>query len=108
MKLIERKEIFKNYKNILSLIKDFQKAFFDQEYDNINDGEFDAIKLETKKVHNNSFVLGFNHSEINTFPKELSNKLTALFEFLNVNQLILISHLKLDFFGNFFFGIIIF
>ncbi|UWX68210.1 hypothetical protein NZD85_06335 [Empedobacter stercoris] len=100
MKLIERKEIFQNYNNITSLIKGFQKAFFDEEYDNLEDEMFDALNLEPKKASNSTFNLSINHSVLDTFPKKLSERINCLFDFLNVEQFIIISHLKLDLFGN--------
>lgn len=49
MKLIERKKIFETYNNIPSLIKGFQKAFFDEEYDSLEDEMFDALNFKSKK-----------------------------------------------------------
>jgi hypothetical protein len=100
MKLIERNQIFETHKNIASLIKGFQKVFFDEEYDTENDEMFDALKLEAEKTNEASFNLMINHRDINSYPKELFEKLKALLEYLNTDKLILISHLKIDFFGN--------
>ncbi len=100
MKLIKRKEVFEKHKNILSWINCFQKACFDEEYDEINNEMFDVLRFETKQIKNNSFILSFNHNKINSFSEELAQKLILLFEFLNVKELILMSHLKVNFFGN--------
>ena len=56
--------------------------------------------LSQKKTSNSSFNLGINHSVLETFPKKLSERINSLFDFLNVEQFIIISHLKLDLFGN--------
>ncbi|MFV0143398.1 hypothetical protein [Empedobacter falsenii] len=100
MKLIERKEIFETHKNIASLIKGFQKVFFDEEYDTEDDEMFDALKLDIDKIKNTGFSLMLQHNDINSYSKKLSEKLTALLSYLRVENLILLSHLKIDFFGN--------
>jgi hypothetical protein len=100
MILIERKKIFQTYNNITSLIKGFQKAFFDEENDSLEDEMFDALNFEPKKASNSSFNLSVNHNILDTFPEQLSERINGLFDLLNVEQFIIISHLKLDLFGN--------
>lgn len=100
MNLIERNQIFQKYKNISSLINGFQKSFFDKDYDSTEDEMFDALKLGAEKNHESGFSLMINHKEINSYPKVLFEKLKTLLEVLNTDKLILISHLKIDFFGN--------
>lgn len=100
MDLIERNQIFRKLKNIPSLIKEIQQSFLDEEFENIDDEMFDAISLENEKVKYSSFSIMLNHSDINSYAKELAVKLIDLLKFLKTEKLILISHLKLDFFGN--------
>ncbi|TAF08525.1 MAG: hypothetical protein EAZ75_10225 [Flavobacteriia bacterium] len=100
MKLIDRIQVFKNQKNISSLIKEFQQSFFDEEFDTVDDEMFDAISLKNEKLNYSGFSIMLNHSEINSYPKVLSEKITEVLKFLKTEKLILISHLKLDFFGN--------
>jgi hypothetical protein len=100
MKLIERNQIFEQQKNISSLIKGFQKSFFDEDFDKVDDEMFDAILLETQKKKNSEFSLMLNHLDINSYPKVLAEKLKELLAFLKTEKLTLISHLKLDFYGN--------
>jgi hypothetical protein len=49
MKLIERSQIFKQQKNISSLIKGFQESIFDEEFDKVDDEMFDAMSLKIEK-----------------------------------------------------------
>ena len=100
MELIERNQIFRKLKNIPSLIKEIQQSFLDEEFENIDDEMFDAISLENEKVKYSSFSIMLNHSDINSYAKELAVKLIDLLKFLKTEKLILITHLKLDFFGN--------
>lgn len=100
MELIDRNQIFRKLKNIPSLIKEIQQSFLDEEFENIDDEMFDAISLENEKVKYSSFSIMLNHSDINSYAKELAVKLIDLLKFLKTEKLILISHLKLDFFGN--------
>ncbi len=100
MKLLKRNQIFKQHKNITSLIKAFQEGFFDKEFDNVEDEMFDAILLENEKVKHSGFSLMINHLEIESYPKELAKNLKKLLKHLETERLILISHLKLDLFGN--------
>jgi hypothetical protein len=100
MKLIERSQIFKQQKHISSLIKGFQESLFDEEFDKVDDEMFDAISLKIEKVKNTGFSIMLNHSDINSYPKELAKKLKELLTYLKTEKLTLISHLKLDFYGN--------
>jgi hypothetical protein len=100
MKLIERSQIFIQQKNISSLIKGFQESFFDEEFDKVDDEMFDAISLKIEKVKNTGFIIMLNHNDINSYPKELAKKLKELLTHLKTEKLTLISHLKLDFYGN--------
>lgn len=98
MKLISRNLIFDNHKNITKLIRSFQKDFFDEEYDDVEDEIFDILKFEPGESMYESFILETNHIELNTYPKNLSEILTKFLEYLNVEEMIIISHLKLDFY----------
>ena len=103
MELIDRNQIFKKHKNIPSLIKELQQSLFNAEFVEVHEVDeemFDAISLENEKVKYSGFSIMLNHPEINSYPKELADKLIELLKFLNTEKLILISHLKLDFFGN--------
>src|SRR5690606_2035053 len=100
MKLLDRIKIFTQLRNISSLVKGFQTSFFDAEYDKVEDEMFDAMLLERDKIITRSFSLMFNHPDANSYPNELAKALSSLLKYLNTDELILISHLKLDLFGN--------
>ena len=100
MKLIERSQILIQQKNISSLIKGFQEIIFDEEFDKVDDEMFDAITLKIEKVKNTGFSIMLNHNDINSYPKKLAKKLKELLTHLKTEKLTLISHLKLDFYGN--------
>jgi hypothetical protein len=72
MKLISRNQIFDNHKNITKLIRSFQKDFFDEEYDDVEDEIFDILKFEPGEIMYESFILEINHIQLNTYPKNLS------------------------------------
>ena len=106
--LISRKRIFDKYHKIAEEISTMQRQFYDDdpvcfasEYDRIEyKTSFDAkdIHIETtKKLYS---VLSFPHEDIETFPSALSQKLTTLFAELAVEQLVMISHFKMNFVGN--------
>ena len=99
MKLISRNQVFDNHKNIAKLIRSFQKDFFDEEYDNLYDEMFDILQFEPGEIEYESFIIEINHIELQTYPKNLSEKLSKLLEHLNIKEMIIISHLKLDFYS---------
>jgi len=100
MKFIEREQIFLTHKNISSLIKEFQTIFFDENVEENDFEMFDALTLKTEETTRKGFSLMINHKEIDSYSKALTNKLKALLGHLNTEKLILISHFKIDFFGN--------
>lgn len=107
--LITRNEIVKTKRIIGSELTKMQKAFYDEEilqhYKDDNEEhlyweQFDCIKNEEKDYTTFNKIISLNHSDIDTFTEKLTGKLTELFEMLNINEFIIISHLKLNFFGN--------
>ncbi len=97
MKLISRNQIFEKQSNLAKLIFNFQKDFFDED-DDIEDEMFDILQFQLNNVEYEFFIIEINHTEIKTYSKILSEKLTYLLKYLNVNEMTLISHLKLDFY----------
>jgi hypothetical protein len=107
--LTTRNEIVKTKRIIGSELTKIQKAFYDEEmlqyYKDDNEEhlyweQFDCIKNEEIDYSTFNKIIGLDHSDIDTFTYTLTVKLTELFKTLNVNDFIIISHLKLDFFGN--------
>jgi len=107
--LTTRNEIVKTKRIIGSELTKMQKAFYDEEmlqyYKDDNEEhlyweQFDCIKNEEIDYSTFNKIIGLDHSDIDTFTDTLTEKLTELFKTLNVNDFIIISHLKLDFFGN--------
>lgn len=107
--LSTRKEIVKSKKFISSELTKLQKAIYDDEIfeDDKEDNEehiylemYDVMHDEVLKYRTYNTIIGLNHSNINTFTTTLSIKLTELFNAINASEFILISHLKMDFFGN--------
>ncbi len=45
-------------------------------------------------------VVSFDHSEIATFTAELSEKMVSMLNRLNIEEVIMIGHVKLEFVGN--------
>jgi hypothetical protein len=107
--LTTRNEIVKTKRIISSELTKMQKAFYDEEmiqyYKDDNEvhlywEQFDCIKNEENDYSTFNKIIGLDHSEIDTFTNKLTEKLTELFTTINVTDFIIISHLKLDFFGN--------
>ena len=107
--LVPRNQVLKTNKIICSELANIQKAYYDEEifqlYKNDNEEhlyweEFDCIKNETIDYSSFNKIIGISHTVIETFPKKLTEKLIELYHAINVTELIIISHLKLDFFGN--------
>ena len=107
--LTTRNEIVKTKRIIGSVLTKMQKAFYDEEMLQYYKGDneehlylekFDCIKNEETDYSTFNKIIGIDHSDIDTFTNKLTEKLTELFRTLNVTDFIIISHLKLDFFGN--------
>ena len=107
--LTTRNEIVKTKRIIGSELTKMQKAFYDEEvlqyYKDENEehlywGKFDCIKNEETDYPTFNKIIGLNHSDIDTFTNKLTAKLKELFKTIDATDFIIISHLKLDFFGN--------
>lgn len=108
-KFTPRNEIFRTKSIISSELAKMQKEFYDEEmlqyYKDDNEEylyweQFDCLKNEEIEYSTFNKIIGLNHSDIDTFVNKLTAKLTELFKSINTNDFIIISHLKLDFFGN--------
>ena len=107
--LTTRNEIVNTKRIISSELTKIQKVFYDEEilkyYKDDNEEhlyweKFDCIKNEVKDYSTFNKIIGLDHSDIDTFTNKLTGKLSELFKKINATDFIIISHLKLDFFGN--------
>lgn len=107
VKLISRTDVFEKYPHIGRLVSEFQKALddgADPEYCAIDSEEDQSLKdaiifnLEPVKTFNE--VIGIDENNIDIFPSLLANELAALFNILGIEELIVISHYRMNFFGN--------
>jgi len=107
--LTTRNEIVKTKRIISSELTKMQKVFYDEEilqyYKDDNEEhlyweQFDCLKNEEIDYSTFNKIIGLNHIDIDTFVNKLTAKLTELFQIVNALDFIIISHLKLDFFGN--------
>lgn len=107
--LITRKQIIQSKKIIGSEITKLQRVFFDEELlqDYKADGKeklywnmFDCVNDATADSETDHKIIGLDHININTYTIELSNKLKELFRSVNATEFYVLSHLKLDLFGN--------
>lgn len=107
--LTTRNEIIEAKKTIDSAITYMQTICFDetdlQFYKDDNEEHlymemFDCLSNEIVEYKSYYKILSLNHFEINTFCVKLAEKLIELFKILNSSEFFIISHLKLDFFGN--------
>lgn len=107
--LTTRSEIVNTKGIISSELTKMQKAFYNAEmlqyYKDDNEEhlyweQFDCIKNEETDYSTFNKIIGIDHSDIDTFTNKLTDKLRELFRSINTIEFIIISHLKLDFFGN--------
>lgn len=107
--LITRKEIIQSKKIIASELALLQKAYFDnnilQEYKENKEeqlywDQFDCLGNDVISYSTFYKIISLDHTEIDTFTSKLTEKLKELFQIINASQFIIISHVKVDFFGN--------
>ena len=108
IKPVTRDFVFKNFAAITSEIAEIQTAMFDDDPDYFlkdDDRQWyydthDAIALEAKKIKKYYSVISFDHTQITTFTDELSKKMVYLLNQLNIEEVVMIGHVKLEFVGN--------
>ena len=107
IELIERKNVFEDYKIIASETAKIQEALFDNaiysdiedynekiEYKNI----FDAIDYKKYNLKYNEKILTCGHNDLKTFTKILFDILLNLFEAIDISELFILVDLKIDFY----------
>ena len=107
--LISRDQITSSKKIIGTEIIKFQKSFYDVEVLQLYQEEnkeseyweiFDCVKKDPIVYKSFDSIININHTNIETFSQKLTEKLILIFDAINAHEFIVISHLKLDFFGN--------
>ena len=107
--LTSRNEIVKKNKIIGSELTKIQRAFYDEDilqyYKDDNEEhfyweQFDFYDGGIINYETYNKIIGLKHSDIKTFTDELTKKLVELFHKVCATEFYLITHLKLDFFGN--------
>jgi hypothetical protein len=108
VQLLKRRKATRNKKFISATIAEMQKTFYDEDllqlYQEDNEeylfwAQFDFLKDETIDCPTYYKIIGINHTDLNTFTQKLSFKLNELFEKINAKEFLVLSYLKLDFFG---------
>ena len=102
VKLIERKKIFENYKTIASEISMIQEVSFDNEIYLEIECEKEKMEYEKYSVKYDIKVLSAKYNEIKTFPKFLYGLLLKLCEEIDINELFILTDLKIDYYGSLF------
>lgn len=99
---ITRKQVFEAHPTIRSLIADFQQQFFDPEYNDADDPLYDALHYPTsgEEQYHGNFIAMLPHDDIQHYPKDLATHLRVLLHDLTCTQLIILSFIKTDLFGN--------
>lgn len=107
--LTTRNEIVKAKRIIGSELTKIQNMFFDEEmlqhYKDDNEellywDMFDHYEKDEIEYSTFNKIIRLGHNNIDTFTNRLTEKLIELFQYINATEFIIISHLKLDFFGN--------
>lgn len=109
IRLISRKDITALKKIIGSELAKIQQSLHDEEvlqlYKNDNEEHlywemFDSLNNEMINLETFNKILDLNHRDIETFTDALSEKILGLLQAIGSEKLIIVSHLKTDFFGN--------
>ncbi len=107
--LTNRQEILQIKRIIGSELSKIQQAFYDEQilqyYKDNNEahlylGQYDCLNYQIEEYTTFNKIIGLTHSNLHTFTEKLTEKFTELLRSINAQELIIISHLKLDFFGN--------
>lgn len=107
--LTSRNEIVKTNKIIGSELTKIQRAFYDEDilqyYKDDNEEhlyweQFDFYDEGIIDYETYNKIIGLKQSDVKTFTDELTKKLIELFNKVGATEFYVISHLKLDFFGN--------
>jgi hypothetical protein len=108
IELIERDDIFANYKIIASKIAEIQKIYYDDDiYSGLEDENeriiykniFDAMDHDIFPLNDNEKIFtAESHMDIRTFPQKIYNLLLHFFEEISVKELFIISALKTNYF----------
>lgn len=98
---IKRKDIFGNYPTIEALISDFQRQFFDPEYNEKSDPAYDLLDypISEGELYHGNCITTLLYGDIHKYPAALTRSLHALLKKLDCKQLIILSFVKLDLFG---------
>lgn len=107
--LVNRSQIIEGHQVIASELAKMQHAFFDEEALELyrEDKEeqtylerFDCLDKQPLKYQTFSKVIGLHYTDLGSFTNVLSAKLQELFYEVDTEQIFVLSHLKLNFFGN--------
>lgn len=105
--VIDRNQIFTNKKIIASEIASFQRALFnpenlalykDEEYLYLN--MFDLIDYNSEEYFFYDKIINLECDDIEKYSDILSIKIIDLLNHINVNNVIIVSHLKMNLIGN--------
>ncbi len=107
IQFITRKKVFETNATVAFEISTLQKAMFEDDIDLFENEQnksayedlFDCKDLITEKVERFYKVLSFDHAEIKTFTKIISEKLVLLLTAVEIKKLIVVAHLKQNLFG---------
>lgn len=109
IELAKRSKILSRKKIIASEIHKIQKSFYDeellQEYKDSNEEHvywemFDALQCEPLSHPKFEKIIGIAHSHLDSYTDKLSEKIAEIFQIIGAKEFVIVSHLKLDFFGN--------
>lgn len=107
--LVTRQEIAAQKTIIASEIISLQRSFYDEEALEAyrEDGEedlyweiFDLLQGKPESYQSFHKIIGLNHSDLGSYTQLLVSRLQQLADHLQIQEWIVLSHLRLDFFGN--------
>lgn len=109
IKLVTRRDVVKNKKIMTSELAKIQQSFYDGEVLQLfkDDNEeylyweqFDFFNGQVADYIQFNKVIGLDHSDIISFAGILKERLLDIFKQLDAKEFVVLSHIKLDFFGN--------
>ena len=107
IKQVLRQDIFRSKKFITSIINEFQgdmKDWQNFEFESDEDKEdynslFDILEIPFEKFSYHHKPIGFDHDDLSTFTSILSEKIITLLTTLDISELYIVSHFKMELLG---------
>lgn len=107
IKQVLRQDILNSNTNIASYIHELQSVMHEDDEDGFEnakekdkyDAQFDILEIPFERSAYHHKPIGFDHENLSTFTLILSEKIITLLTTLNISELYIVSHLKMELLG---------